>query len=50
MGELRIALQSLKMSIHSRLQYRADSIVAALAVFFARVHEYYCDLSGIVKV
>ena len=33
MGELRIALQSLKMSIHSRLQYRADSIVAALAVF-----------------
>lgn len=33
MGELRIAVQSLKMSIHSRMQYRADSIVAALAVF-----------------
>lgn len=33
MGELRIALQSLKMSILARLQYRADSIVAALAVF-----------------
>ncbi|MDE6233588.1 MAG: ABC transporter permease [Lachnospiraceae bacterium] len=33
MGELRIALQSLKMSILTRLQYRADSIVATLAVF-----------------
>ncbi|MDE5780125.1 MAG: ABC transporter permease [Lachnospiraceae bacterium] len=33
MGELRIALQSLKMSILARLQYRADSIVATLAVF-----------------
>lgn len=33
MGELRIALQSLKMSIHTRLQYRVDSAVAALAVF-----------------
>lgn len=33
MGELRIAFQSLKMSILTRLQYRADSIVATLAVF-----------------
>ena len=33
MGELRIALQSLKMSIHSRMQYRVDSLVATLAVF-----------------
>lgn len=33
MGELRIAIQSLKMSILARLQYRADSIVATLAVF-----------------
>lgn len=33
MGELRIAAQSLKMSIHARMQYRVDSIVAALAVF-----------------
>lgn len=33
MGELRIALQSLKMSIYTRMQYRVDSAVAALAVF-----------------
>ncbi|MBD5134998.1 MAG: ABC transporter permease [Lachnospiraceae bacterium] len=33
MGELRIALQSLKMSILAKLQYRADSFVATLAVF-----------------
>lgn len=33
MGEIRIALQSLKMSIHSRMQYRVDSLVATLAVF-----------------
>lgn len=33
MGELRIAMQSLKMSIHTRMQYRVDSVVAALAVF-----------------
>lgn len=33
MGELRIALQSLKMSIRGRLQYRVDSLVATLAVF-----------------
>ena len=33
MGELRIALQSLKMSIHTRMQYRVDSLVATLAVF-----------------
>lgn len=33
MNELRIALQSLKMSAKTRMQYRADSLVAALAVF-----------------
>lgn len=33
MGEIRIALQSLKMSIHARMQYRLDSFVATLAVF-----------------
>lgn len=33
MGEIRIAIQSLKMSIRGRLQYRVDSLVAALAVF-----------------
>ena len=33
MGEIRIALQSLKMSIRGRMQYRVDSLVATLAVF-----------------
>lgn len=33
MGEIKIALYSLKMSIRGRLQYRVDSLVAALAVF-----------------
>lgn len=33
MGEIRIAMQSLKMSVRSRLQYRLDSFVATLAVF-----------------
>ena len=33
MGEIRIALQSLRMSMLSNLQYRADSIVATIAVF-----------------
>ena len=33
MGEIRIALQSLKMSIHTRMQYQVDSLVATLAVF-----------------
>lgn len=33
MGEVRIALQSLKMSIHTRMQYRVDTVVATLAVF-----------------
>lgn len=33
MGELRIAIQSLKMSILTRMQYRVDSLVATLAVF-----------------
>ena len=33
MGELKIAIQSLKMSVHTRFQYRMDSFVAALAVF-----------------
>lgn len=34
MGEIRIAVQSLRMSMHTRMQYRTDSIVATLAVFF----------------
>ena len=33
MGEMRIAMQSLKMSIRGRLQYRVDALVATLAVF-----------------
>ncbi len=33
MGEIRVVLQSLKMSIHTRMQYRVDSLVATLAVF-----------------
>ena len=33
MGEIRIALQSVKMSFRSRMQYRVDSLVATLAVF-----------------
>lgn len=33
MGELKIALQSIRMSIHARLQYRIDTLVATLAVF-----------------
>ena len=33
MDEIRIALQSLKMSFHARMQYRVDSLVATLAVF-----------------
>lgn len=33
MGEVRIALQSLKMSIHTGMQYRVDTVVATLAVF-----------------
>lgn len=33
MGEIRIAIQSLKMSFLSRMQYRVDSLVATLAVF-----------------
>ena len=33
MGEIRIAMQSLKMSLRSRMQYRVDSLVATLAVF-----------------
>lgn len=33
MGELKIALQSLKMSMHTRMQYRVDTVVATLAVF-----------------
>lgn len=33
MGEIKIALQSLRMSIHTRMQYRVDTIVATLAVF-----------------
>lgn len=33
MGEIRIVLQSLKMSVHTRMQYRAESLANALAVF-----------------
>ena len=33
MGELKTILQSLKMSFRTRMQYRLDSLVAALAVF-----------------
>lgn len=33
MGEIKIAAQSLRMSIHTRMQYRVDSLVATLAVF-----------------
>ena len=33
MGEFRIGIQSLKMSFRSRMQYRVDALVAALAVF-----------------
>ena len=33
MGEIRVVLQSLKMSVHARMQYRVDTLVAALAVF-----------------
>lgn len=33
MDELKIAVQSLKMSIRGRLQYRLDSLIATLAVF-----------------
>ena len=33
MKEMKIVLQSLRMSMLSHLQYRADSIVATLAVF-----------------
>lgn len=33
MGEIRIMLQSLKMSVHTRMQYRVDTFVATLAVF-----------------
>jgi len=32
-GEMRIALQSLKMSFRARMQYRVDTLVASLAVF-----------------
>lgn len=33
MGEVRIALQSLKMSLRTRMQYRVDTLVATFAVF-----------------
>ena len=33
MGEIRVVLQSLKMSVHTRMQYRAESLANALAVF-----------------
>ncbi|MDE6760378.1 MAG: ABC transporter permease [Lachnospiraceae bacterium] len=33
MGEIRVILQSLKMSVHARMQYRAESLANALAVF-----------------
>lgn len=34
MGELKVMAQALKMSFHARMQYKADSIIATLAVFF----------------
>lgn len=33
MGEMRIVLQSLKMSFRARMQYRVDTLVASFAVF-----------------
>ena len=33
MGEIRVVLQSLKMSVHTRMQYRAESLANTLAVF-----------------
>lgn len=33
MGEIRIAVQSLKMSVQARMQYRVDALVASIAVF-----------------
>lgn len=33
MGEIRIILQSLKMSFRARMQYRVDTLVASFAVF-----------------
>ncbi len=33
MGEIKTMLQSLRMSFHTRLQYRVDTFVATLAVF-----------------
>lgn len=33
MGEIRVVLQSLKMSVHTRMQYRAESFANTLAVF-----------------
>ena len=33
MGELKTILQSLKMSLHTRMQYRVDTLLATLAVF-----------------
>ena len=33
MGELKTILQSLKMSLHTRMQYRVDTLMATLAVF-----------------
>ena len=33
MGEMRIAMQSLKMSFRARLQYRVDTLISTLAVF-----------------
>lgn len=33
MGEIKIALKSLKMSFHARMQYRLDALVSTIAVF-----------------
>lgn len=33
MGEIRIVMQSLKMSFRARMQYRVDTLVASVAVF-----------------
>lgn len=49
MGEIRIAIQSLKMSILSRMQYRVDSIVATLAVFFREATSIIVIYLALVK-
>ncbi|MDE7430527.1 MAG: ABC transporter permease, partial [Lachnospiraceae bacterium] len=49
MGEIRIAIQSLKMSILSKMQYRVDTIVATLAVFFREATSIVVIYLALVK-